>query len=318
MRLAPLRWTAPLITATALLVPLTAHPSVSAVAATTTHLRVMSYNVLKSERDGTRADSGATIAPWSQRRPGIVGYIHDAAPDVLAMQEASGWVNRVKGPRQADDVVSHLGGDWRLAHTEVAPGEAPGWKRTGRYIAYRSNVLGAVGGGGHWRIGGSDANPTWAAYQMFEVRATAQRFLLVSAHLINGNGTSYDQARESETRQLIADARAVANGQPVVYAGDFNSHTGKRVTFDGPRVAMHDKHMRDAIDIASKRLKAKYNSANQYERRPPAFRDNVDHIWVPRGVTVGVWREMLHLHDGQFVGTIPSDHNAIVANLTFG
>jgi endonuclease/exonuclease/phosphatase family metal-dependent hydrolase len=50
-------------------------------------------------------------------------------------------------------------------------------------------------------------------------------------------------------------------------------------------------------------------------RRPPRFGAHIDYIYVPQSVRVTSWRMVMRLNHGQFVGTIPSDHNPVVANL---
>lgn len=292
-------------------------PTITPLAASSTgslHVRVMTFNVLKGERDGTRMPSGVTIAPWAKRRPVVVSLIRDAAPDVIAIQEGSAWVDRERGPRQVDDIVAHLDGAYALASTEIPPSQ-PHYFRTGRYILYRKSAYRALGSGGHWDIG----YPTWAAYQVLQSRSTGDRFLFVSAHLFNGRSLSADKRRLQETRTLINLASQYAGNWhvPVVYAGDFNSHGGPSVALDGPRKAMHAANIRDARDIAHHRVNARFDSANLYMRHPPAFGESIDHIYVPRGITVTTWRVELHLTDGHFTGTIASDHNPLVADLTF-
>ena len=294
--------------------PAAALPSVTSATTGGLHVRVMTYNVLKGERDGTRAPSGLTIAPWAKRRPGVIRLIRDASPDVIAIQEGSAWVSWERGPRQVDDLVSHLGGTYALVSTEIPPSQ-PHYLRTGRYIMYRTSSYRTVGSGGHWDVG----DVSWAAYQVLENRSTGQRFLFVSAHLFNGRGLRNDRRRLQEARTLIGLASQYARnwGVPVVYAGDFNSHGGPQIALDGPRKAMHAADYRDARDIARHRANVRFDSANQYMRRPPAYGENLDHIYVPRGIRVTTWREELHLTDGHFTGTIPSDHNPVVASLVF-
>jgi endonuclease/exonuclease/phosphatase family metal-dependent hydrolase len=127
-----------------------------------------------------------------------------------------------------------------------------------------------------------------------------------------------DKEREQETKTLLADASAFASnhgGVPVIYAGDFNSHGGTHVALDGPAVVMRAHHIADTKDVAQHRTNTRYDSANEYYRTPPAWGENLDHIWAVPGVGVRDWEQLLHLSGGKFVGTIPSDHNPLVADL---
>lgn len=276
-------------------------------------LRVATYNVIESSADGS-VESGNRIAPWSQRAPGVVSLLRQSGASVVGIQEAAGWVSNVRGPRQADDIVSRLGSPWVLARTEVPPNE-PHYFRTGVYIAYDASRYAAVAGGGHWNIG----NTRWAAYQLLQDRATGARFLFTSTHETTLGGRSGDGERQTETKNLISDATgyAASYGQvPVIYVGDFNSHDGRNHVFDGPGQAMRAAHIADAFKAAAARSNASYDSANMYMRTPPKAARSIDRIFAPAGVGIVSWRLTINLKNGRFAGVIPSDHNPLSADLT--
>jgi endonuclease/exonuclease/phosphatase family metal-dependent hydrolase len=276
-------------------------------------VRVASYNVIESSADGS-IESGNRIAPWSQRVGGVVSLLRQTGASVFGLQEAAGWVGGVRGARQADDVVSKLGRPWVLARTEVPPNE-PHYFRTGVYVAYDGSRYAAVAEGGHWNIG----NTRWAAYQLLQDRVTGARFLFTSTHETTAGGSSGDSLRQTETKNLIADATryAASHGSvPVVYVGDFNSHDGHNHVFDGPGQAMRAAHIADAFKSAVTRVNAGYDSANLYLRTPPKTGRSLDRIFAPAGVGIASWRLTINLKNGKFVGVIPSDHNPIAADLT--
>ena len=72
----------------------------------------------------------------------------------------------------------------------------------------------------------------------------------------------------------------------------------------------------DGFEVLQIFANRQYNSANQYYRTPPAFSDNVDHIYAEPGVGIRAWSQVLQLADGKFRGVIPSDHNPVLADLT--
>jgi endonuclease/exonuclease/phosphatase family metal-dependent hydrolase len=274
------------------------------------NVRFMTFNLLRSSRDGERAGS-ERIAPWSQRRVAAIRLINKANPDVLGVQEASDWVGAVKGPRMVDDLRSRLGaGRYALAHTEVTPGQR-NWFRTGRYLLYRTSAYRAVGSGGFWTL----ASARFAAYQLLQSRTTGARFLAVSVHLEPGAGRAADLRRKAATQRLLSIVRSyrAQHDVPVVYIGDFNSHEGHVV--DGPAVAFRAAGHVDSDEVAQARVNRRYSSANQYRRVPPAFALDVDHIYVPAGVAVRRWQMVLNLTRGRFVGTIASDHNPVAADV---
>jgi endonuclease/exonuclease/phosphatase family metal-dependent hydrolase len=276
-------------------------------------VRVMTYNILELSADGRHEGSG-TVAPWSQRKAGAVRLIKAANPDVVAVQEGSDWVGRPRGHRQVDSLRAALGGAYALAHTEVSPNR-PHYFRTGVYILYKKAEYRAYGHSWHWGLG----NQRWAAYQLLKNRQTGAKFLFVSTHLLVGDGAANDQRRESETKVLISKAGAFARKHhvPVIYGGDFNSDHNRRHAFNGPAIAMHAANMTDTFNAAPTRSLGRYNSANEYDRRPPKFGDHIDYVFASPGVVVRSWRLVMDLSHGHLVGVIPSDHNPVVTNLAY-
>jgi endonuclease/exonuclease/phosphatase family metal-dependent hydrolase len=287
-------------------------PTVSAVAMTSEQkLSVMTYNILELTADG-HAEGDGTIAPWSQRIVGAVALIHKADPDVIAIQEGTAWVGKVRGPRQVDSLVDALNGEYTLATTEVPPSQ-PKYFRTGDYILYKTSDYTAVGAGNHWALGGGH----FAAYQVLQDTQSGAQFLMVAPHLIVGNGAAMDQAREDETNSMLTQAAAFdqADALPIVYAGDFNTDITPAHAFDGPGIAMRAARVNDAYDVAQTQINTMYNSANGYFRKPPPFGDHIDYVFAPLGVAVESVRLLLNLSGGKFVGVIPSDHNPVLATL---
>jgi len=276
-------------------------------------VRVMTYNILELSADGRHEGSG-TVAPWSERKPAAVALIKAANPDVVAIQEGSDWVGRPRGARQIDSLRAALGGVYALSHTEISPSQ-PHFFRTGVYILYKKAEYKPYGRAWHWGIG----NQHWAAYQLLENRQTGARFLFVSTHLLVGDGAADDRIRERETKTLLGEAGAFAAAHhvPVVYGGDFNSDHNARHAFNGPAIAMREANDTDTFNAAKTRSLGRYNSANQYMRRPPEFGDHIDYVFTSPDVTVQSWRMVMRLHHGHLVGVIPSDHNPVVANLQF-
>jgi endonuclease/exonuclease/phosphatase family metal-dependent hydrolase len=276
----------------------------------------MTFNILMLDNDGRRAAGAETIAPWSQRRLAAADLINSAAPDVIGIQEGATWVGASRGQRQVDSLVAALGGTYTLAATEIPP-DQPHYFRTGNYVLYKPSVYAPVGAGGHWDLGEMPGGGNrFAAYQVLRHRSTGATFVFVSTHLYVGSGLSGDQERHKETVSLASQARAYAASQgdlPVVYTGDVNSD--ERHALDGPALAMDAAQIADTQFVAPSRTNAKYNSANQYHRIPPASGLVIDHLYASPGVAVTGWRQVLKLSGNRFSGVIPSDHNPVVADL---
>lgn len=283
---------------------------VSAVKATTQQpISVMTYNVLQAVSDGS-VEGGQVIAPWSQRQVGVVGYIRQSNPDLIGLQEAGSWTAAVKGPRQVDTLTTALGGSYTLARTEIPPSE-PGYFRTANYILFKTAAYQAVGAGWHWTMPSGHL----ASYQVLQNRTTGARVLFVVVHM---GVESTDAARETDMKWLMSTASSFAAGYraSVIYAGDFNSDVNGYHLFDGPSVAARAVHVADGLDAAQWLANQHYNSANGYQRTPPEYGQSIDHIYAPPGVAVVSWRLLLNLTSGKFTGVMPSDHNALVADLT--
>jgi endonuclease/exonuclease/phosphatase family metal-dependent hydrolase len=289
---------------------------VSATAGTSGQdVRVMTYNILEGSTAGTTED-GSPLASWADRRAGVAQMIEEGAPDVASIQEAATYAgDPALKIRQIDDLVTELGPGYTLADTEIPP-SMPGYFRTGDYIIYNPNTLSAVGTGGHFSL----PDTHFAAYQVLQNISSGAQFLFVAPHLIVGKSAAFDQEREDEATSMVAQANAIAQplGIPVIYAGDFNSDTDlKQHTFDGPGIVMKALAYDDSYQVAQTRTNAKYDSANQNLRTPAQSQPSqrIDEIYVPPGVGVKAWVNKLDLTNGKFVGVIPSDHNAVYADV---
>jgi endonuclease/exonuclease/phosphatase family metal-dependent hydrolase len=286
-------------------------PTTSAEAqSSTTGVKVMTYNIKEARYDGTM-EGGNRVAPWSTaRKPAAVRLIQRASPDVIGIQEGADYIGHV---RQVDTLRAALGGAYGLARTEIPPSQ-PGTRRTGVYILFKKATFKAVGRGGHWSLGGKRS----AAHQVLRSRATGAEFIFVSTHLWHSGGEAGDMQRKAETARLVqlGHAAAARRGIPIVYAGDFNSDPFKKHTFNAPAEVMSQHHISDAFNIAQARDNASYNTANGYRTRPPRDGARIDYVYAPQGVAVESWKMIMRLQNGKFVGTIPSDHNPVVVNLT--
>lgn len=275
-------------------------------------VRVMTYNIKKASLSG-ESEGGNTVAPWSDRRTGVANYIEGAKPDVIGVQEAAALING--RTRQVDDLVSALGGSYALAQTEIAPTEPGHTGRTGVYILYNPSTYEPVGTGGHWSVGDS----RWAAYQAFENKATGAKFLFVNVHLqVSGQPGGTDQGRQDEDKRMVAQAtayNATIGNLPIVYGGDFNSDPTKKHEFNGPSDYNLSIGLADSFDVAQSRTNARFNSGNGYQTNPMADGYRLDYLFLTPGIAATHWEMLLDLTDGRFVGTIPSDHNPVVADL---
>ena len=284
------------------------------IASRTQTIRVMTYNSLTSTFNGTREGNGI-VGSWAKRLPGQIALIKSGAPDVLGIQEGAACVVKYKNKacaRQIDSLIRNLGSAYRPADVDSHPTLS---RYTGNYILYRPARLAPVGAGGHWATGSGH----FASYQVFRTVATGAKFLFVTTHLVANQGAAYDRQRAATTNSMVSQAKAFARRAGVtsiVYSGDFNSYPHRYHFSDTTGAAMAAAGTSDAIQTAQVITNSRYNSINQYFRTPPRNSGSADHIYVSPGVGVEVWRELLRLSHGKFVGTIPSDHNPVDAFVT--
>lgn len=257
------------------------------------------------------------IPSWQDRRDAVVASIRQGgSPPVLAIEEGSSWTAGKCSPRQVDDLASHLGSQWVVAHTDPIPCKEPDWQRTGVYVVYNSDSYRAVGASGHWEVSTSAVSErNFVAYQELEDISSGARMLFVSVHLQKQQSLADDKERGKEAQKLLADVAALKLDVPVVFAGDFNSHD--RRPYDGPGIVMRQAHVADAWFVAQKRIRPTYNTANNYQRRPPRTSTSIDHVYGTPGVGLKTWNQVMKIKSGAYVGVIPSDHNLLVSDITY-
>ncbi len=292
-------------------------PTSATAVAAGAQVSVASYNIQYAEASSGPKVGDQKPAPWSERGPLAAQLLWSARPDVVAVQEGNSRIGeKPRGgyrERQVDDfaaALNRLGADYRVADTENIAETA-----TGPYLLYRTSVWRPVGKGARIAL----PNDRWAAYQVLEHQESGARVLVVSAHLLPGAKPGYDDKRKAQAATLTAKATQVAKeyGVPVVYAGDFNSHNGKKHAFDGPGLVMAANGVPDTKDVSPVLVNDRYNSANQGFRIAASGGFNIDHIFAGPGLAVLRWAMLLDVNSsGRFVGTFPSDHNPLVADLT--
>ncbi|HVT63921.1 MAG TPA: hypothetical protein VHD81_02080 [Mycobacteriales bacterium] len=279
-------------------------------------LSTVTYNIREAVHDN-EPDGSNHGAPWSARKGPAAALLRSAMPDVIAIQEGASFVDGSTTERQADSLTDQLGAPYKLARTEIPPTEKH-YFRTGDYIIYNSNRLAPIGNGDHWDLGhASLGTQHWAAYQEFQVIGSGAQFAFVAFHLIqkNDNPATDDVARQDQATSMFQQAHTKFPNVPIVYGGDTNSALEGKHVVDSARVAARAFGIDDAFDAAQSRHNTKYNSANGYNEKPPAFSDDIDAILTEPGVGVSTWDELLNLSHGKFVTPIPSDHNPVVAGV---
>ena len=280
-------------------------------------IRVLAYNSLAANQEG-KSRPGGTVAPWSDRRGPQLDLIKQIGANVVGIEEGANCLRKIKGApcyRQIDSLMDGLSG-YTLVDTYST--SAGVYRYAGNYIAYDDTVS-PVGAGGTWLIGPA-GDDEYAAYQRFRVVATGATFLYVDTHLLADAGSANDKIRRDQTRSMVSQARAYAQRyrvDSVLYVGDFNAYVHQYQGTDYPGRVMRAQGFPEAAFVAKKRPMVKYDSNNELYRHARHGHGSIDRVFVTPGVGVKLRGELLQLDSKHnFIGTIPSDHNPVYADVT--
>jgi endonuclease/exonuclease/phosphatase family metal-dependent hydrolase len=284
-------------------------------------IRVLAYNSLDASFDGQRHPGGIS-EPFAKRRAGQLALIKRGNAAVVGIEEGNSCLIHYKHKpcyMQIQSLAHGLSSRYKLDDTTANTGGAAGLEQySGNYILYQPKLVTPVGAGGHWLIGPEGPLDRFAAYQVFRVNATGARFMFVDTHLLATAGAKGDRIRGAQTESMLKQARAYAARQDlksVLYLGDFNSYRDEWHVNDLTGKAMLAAGIPDGIDVAQTRFDAKYDSINALYRVARKGHGSSDHIYASPGIGVLSWGELLHIHDGRFVGIIPSDHNPVYSSV---
>ncbi|MBI4911303.1 MAG: endonuclease/exonuclease/phosphatase family protein [Acidobacteria bacterium] len=171
----------------------------------------MTFNIRNSYADAADAKVGNA---WPSRRPLALKMLKELAPDLVGIQEAT------------DGQVSDLAPGFEvIRQVELA-------------LLYRPERLDALEGG--WTVAGEYGRPDrwgdrWIQWQVFRVRATGRRVLVVHTHL------STEADHGPQARKTLAVARERAGGMPVLVMGDFNFDASGLLRSEGFQDAIPDQ-----------------------------------------------------------------------------
>ena len=176
----------------------------------------------------------------------------------------------------------------------------------------------------------SGCNERYVAWAVLEQKASGVKFFFATTHI--EHGSQYYSLRKSQTSVMMDEIeKRKPSGMPAFVAGDFNSSRYATPTnapydevvshgFIDPLGQTYKSPKISSKATAEKRIRANYNSLNNFIRTVPHFASNengsnLDYIFTTRMRTTA-WETVLDLDSsGKLSGTIPSDHNMIVAKV---
>jgi endonuclease/exonuclease/phosphatase family metal-dependent hydrolase len=284
--------------------------------------------------------------PWSERRGAVVASILERKPDVIGIQEASqGWL--VSGGKkislaQFEDLRNRLrsgGTPYEVTNPHrnncvksTTPSSCRYQDRgasKGTKVFFNTATVKLISQGSQKLPQCSGCNERYVAWAVLEQKSTGQRFFFADTHL-----EPYSQytLRKSQSQAMMREIELRRPSRtPAFVVGDFNS-----TRYATPTNAPYDEvvshgfvdplgHTYKSPKISSKatvekRIRAHYNSHNNFIRTVPHFKtnengSNMDYIFTTPMRTLE-WETVLDLDSsGKLAGTIPSDHNMIVAKV---
>lgn len=277
---------------------------------------------------------------WAERRDAVVATIKGQEPDVLGVQEASQGNMDGGNLAQFEDLINRLGEPYALTNSyryNCANSRSP---NNCRYvdrgsgmenrIIYNTTTMELVKQGAEELPTDSSANIVrYVAWAVLRQKATGKQFLFASTHLEPGSGAQGLRGRQ--TAALISHLKAAgATSLPTFVVGDFNSHKwspGGNRPYDqmlangflDPLGNSFKSHWTAAGAFVEKRIHTNYSSSNRFERKAPRFSyingTYLDYIFMTR-MRVSEWQTVVKVDgNGNFIGTIPSDHNMLRATV---
>ena len=181
------------------------------------------------------------------------------------------------------------------------------------------------------------------AWAVFQDRTGGQRFFFGSVHLVPHVNDGSNALRDDEWDRLLAvlSDRSLTRGLPVVLGGDFNSprsgagantsaltHLQRMATAGfgdlllgdhdpGDRTLTVDQTRAQSATNAHCKSLNSFRVAQRCEDDPSLVGQQIDYLFAGNDLPVTSWEQVLDLDPaGNWVGTIPSDHNLIRATVT--
>ena len=273
-------------------------------------LSIASYNVRKIY----------STDDWGTRRQPVAHNITSAAPDVIGLSEATPKTWAGNGKKQWADLLALLGSPYALATS--------GSTSSGTQLAYDHDRLSVASSGVKVLLKKGSAR-RYAVWAVFNDRLSGKSFFAVTTHLEPGSqkSSTYNRVRIKQARQVRDLATTHSGGRPTVILGDMNSsraaqpYNGQYKVFTGAGYIDPIDNAKAGWDVGSNAIAenivdAQYNTANHFALTAPRTKfpigTHIDYMYVSPGIRVETWREVVSIDEaGNFIGTIPSDHNMI-------
>lgn len=302
-------------------------------------LSVASFNI----RCATCIEGLPEEKTWADRRGAVVQTIVSKMPDIIGIQEASHtWLNdpRPGGYTQFEDLRDRLtaaGAAYKLTNSNrnnCVDSRLPAncvyadqGASAGTKIFYNSKTVKLVRSGSKMLPATSAAaNPRYVAWAEVVQLSTGKHLFFADAHLEIGKEASANDLRKRQAQAVLDTIKARNSGNlPVVLVGDMNSNKWTEPS-NGPYDVLTGQGLVDPLGntykswypssaaTAEKVVNRRINSWNGFERavRQGAAGTSgtyIDYIFTSK-MRVPYYENVAKVDAlGNYVGTMPSDHN---------
>lgn len=313
-------------------------------------LKVASFNLRCANCTG---DEPGYLS-WSGRKDAVVTQIKSKMPDVVGLQEASqGWLKDSSGNQinlsQFEDLQQGLaaaGTSYQLTNkfrnnciNSTTPtncvyqdqGASQGSK-----IIYNKDTVTLISQGSH-NLPANDPtqNPRYVAWGTFLQNSSGKKFFFADTHIQPGDGTANYDARKAQAQKIV-EVIASKNPEklPTFIVGDMNSSKWNdpdnapydiftKAGYVDPIGGTAQTSIASGYAPAEKIINGKYGTYNGFNRQLKAPTDassrylgsHIDYIFSSK-MRVSEWEQVLNVDStGMLQGTIPSDHNMIMATV---
>lgn len=320
-------------------------PTPAVVTGAPSDLTIASFNIRTNSFDSALQPEQR----WPARAPRVAALLLGAAttrnapatpPEIIALQEASQSYARfaTRCTNQMIDLRNRLNaaGAGRYEATSLYPSSSVGTR-----ILFDTTRLRLISAGSILLAPAGTTHPH-LAWGIFEQRDGGQQFFFGSVHLVPKESTDSHLVRDAEWDRLLTmlTSTTLTRGLPVVLGGDFNSPRsgwGVNTSALTHLQRMYDAGFSDLLlgdndpsdrtlttDLARAQpnTNAECSSFNGFRvaqlcETPGTIGQQIDYLFASNELAVKDWELVLDTDEqGNWIGTIPSDHNLVRATVT--
>lgn len=311
-------------------------------------LSIATYNVHCANCNTDPAKS------WINRRGAVVAQIKSKMPDVIGVQEASqGWLKDESGKTidlsQFEDLRNRLnaaGANYAVTNANrnnCVKSTTPtncvykdqGASQDAKIFYNKSTVTLLSQGSVALPKLATDTGLRYVSWASFKQNSTGKSFFVTDAHLDPRGGTAAYDLRKMQAEKIVQVISEKNTAKlPVLITGDMNSSkwdTPANTPYDAfvkagyvdPIGGTWRTSLASGYATAEKMKNAQYYSYNNFDANldktsvtgARALGSHIDYIFTSK-MRVTEWEQVLNINSsGVLQGTIPSDHNMIMAKV---